>query len=199
MPRCWSGATSRWKTPRDVTVLGVELRVSATTTAGVMIRGIIDRLELDADGELVVTDYKTGSAPSEGWEQKSMAGVHIYSLLCERMFGRRPARVQLLYLSKPERIITAPSDQSLRGVEVKTERGDAGGAPGVHARRLPAPHVRAVQLLLVPGVLSRVRRATRARPAHVARPASRTRRPAAAAARLCMTLVGAHRRVRRGG
>ncbi len=84
------------------------------------IRGIIDRLELDADGELVVTDYKTGSAPSEGWEQKSMAGVHVYSLLCERMFGRRPARVQLLYLSKPERIITAPSDQSLRGVDVKT-------------------------------------------------------------------------------
>jgi len=36
------------------------------------------------------------------------------------MFGRRPARVQLLYLSRPERIVTAPSDQSLRGVEVKS-------------------------------------------------------------------------------
>jgi putative RecB family exonuclease len=106
--------------PRTVTVLGVELRVSAITSAGVTIRGIIDRLELGPDGELVVTDYKTGSAPSEGWEQKSLAGVHIYSLLCERMFGRRPARVQLLYLSRPERIVTAPSDQSLRGVEVKT-------------------------------------------------------------------------------
>jgi putative RecB family exonuclease len=106
--------------PRDVTVLGVELRVTATTGAGVTIRGIIDRLELGPDGELVVTDYKTGSAPSEGWEQRSLAGVHVYSLLCERMFGRRPARVQLLYLSKPERIVTAPSDQSLRGVEVKT-------------------------------------------------------------------------------
>jgi putative RecB family exonuclease len=106
--------------PRDVTVLGVELRVSAETAEGVVLRGIIDRLELDANGDLVVTDYKTGSAPSEGWEQKSLAGVHVYSLLCERMFGRRPARVQLLYLSKPERIITAPSDQSLRGVEVKS-------------------------------------------------------------------------------
>ncbi len=106
--------------PRAVKVLGLELRVTAETTTGVVIRGVIDRLELDEDGELVVTDYKTGSAPSEGWEQKSLAGVHIYSLLCERMFGRRPARVQLLYLSKPERIITCPSDQSLRGVEVKS-------------------------------------------------------------------------------
>jgi putative RecB family exonuclease len=106
--------------PRTVNVLGVELRVSAQTADGVMIRGIIDRLELDSDGELVVTDYKTGSAPSEGWEQQSLAGVHIYSLLCERMLGRRPARVQLLYLSKPERIITQPTDQSLRGVEVRS-------------------------------------------------------------------------------
>jgi putative RecB family exonuclease len=106
--------------PTQVNVLGLELRVSAETADGVKIRGIIDRLELDAAGELVVTDYKTGSAPSEGWEQQSMAGVHIYSLLCERMFGRRPARVQLLYLSKPERIVTASTDQSLRGVEMKS-------------------------------------------------------------------------------
>src|SRR6476646_7609879 len=49
--------------PREVRVLGVELRVSATTSAGVVIRVIIDRLELDENDELVVTDYKTGSAP----------------------------------------------------------------------------------------------------------------------------------------
>ncbi len=106
--------------PREVTVLGVELRVTAETSTGVVIRGVIDRLELDEHGDLVVTDYKTGSAPSEGWEQKSLAGVHVYSLMCEKMFGRRPVRVQLLYLSKPERIVTCPSDQSLRGVEVKS-------------------------------------------------------------------------------
>jgi putative RecB family exonuclease len=106
--------------PRTITVLGVELRVTAETADGVVIRGIIDRLELDADGELVITDYKTGREPGEGWEQQSMAGIHIYSLLCERMFGRRPKRIQLLYLSKPERIITQPSDQSVRGVEMKS-------------------------------------------------------------------------------
>ena len=106
--------------PREITVLGTELRVAAETRDGVIIRGIIDRLELDANGDLVVTDYKTGRAPSEGWEQKSLAGVHVYSLLCEKMFGRRPAAVQLLYLSRPERIVYAPNDQSLRGVEVKS-------------------------------------------------------------------------------
>ena len=110
-------------------------RCSASSSAsprrpsdGVMIRGIIDRLELDADGELVVTDYKTGSAPSEGWEQKSMAGVHIYSLLCEQMFGRRPARVQLLYLSKPGADRHRATDQSLARCRGEVERGDAGGS-----------------------------------------------------------------------
>ena len=106
--------------PREITVLGVELRVTAETSDGVVIRGIIDRLELDADSELVITDYKTGREPGEGWEQQSMAGIHIYSLLCERMLGRRPKRIQLLYLSKPERIITYPTDQSVRGVELKS-------------------------------------------------------------------------------
>src|SRR3954451_11425460 len=106
--------------PRTITVLGVELRVTAETSDGVVIRGIIDRLELDADGELVITDYKTGREPGTGWEQQSMQGIHIYSLLCERMFGKRPKSIQLLYLSKPERIVTQPSDQSVRGVEVKS-------------------------------------------------------------------------------
>src|SRR5262245_24439720 len=68
--------------PRAVRVLGVELRVAATTDDGVTIRGIIDRLELDEDGELVVTDYKTGSAQNEGWEARSMEGLRVHSPLC---------------------------------------------------------------------------------------------------------------------
>ena len=86
---------------------------SRPTSGRVRLRGIIDRLELDDDGELVVTDYKTGSVPSERWEAKSLGGVHMYALLCERMLGRRPARVQLLYLSKPEAIIATPTEQSV--------------------------------------------------------------------------------------
>ncbi len=105
--------------PTRVRVLGVELKLAAKLERATL-RGIIDRLELDDDGELVITDYKTGNTPSERWEQKSLAGVHVYSLMCEQVFGRRPARVQLLYLSKPEAIIATPSDVSLRGVSQRS-------------------------------------------------------------------------------
>ena len=40
-------------------------------------------------------------------------------MLCERNFGRRPARVKLLYLADPVEISTSPSDQSTRAIERK--------------------------------------------------------------------------------
>ncbi len=105
--------------PRTVRPIGLELKLEADL-GRTRLRGVIDRLELDEHGELVVTDYKTGSVPSEMWEAKSLSGVHIYALLCERMLGKRPARVQLFFLSKPEAIIATPTDQSILGVERKT-------------------------------------------------------------------------------
>ena len=48
--------------PTTINPIGLELMLEVAV-GGVALRGIIDRLELDADGELVVTDYKTGRAP----------------------------------------------------------------------------------------------------------------------------------------
>lgn len=108
----------RLEDPTTITPIGIELKLEVEV-GGVRLRGIIDRLELDADGELVVTDYKTGRAPGERQEQQRLAGVAFYSLLCERLFGRRPAKVQLLYLADPLAIISVPTDRSTRGVERK--------------------------------------------------------------------------------
>jgi putative RecB family exonuclease len=108
----------RLEDPTTVTPIGLELKLEVEL-GGVRLRGIIDRLELDADGQLVVTDYKTGKAPGERQEQQRLAGVAFYSLLCERLFGRRPAKVQLLYLADPVAIISTPTDRSTRGVERK--------------------------------------------------------------------------------
>lgn len=101
--------------PATIRPIGLELLLEADL-AGVMLRGIIDRLELDADGGLVVTDYKTGKVPGPLAEQSRLGGVHFYSFLCEEVFGVRPSRIQLLYLSEPVAIVTEPSTQSTRAM-----------------------------------------------------------------------------------
>jgi putative RecB family exonuclease len=106
--------------PATVQPIGLELLMSVEV-GSLTLRGIIDRLELDGDGELVVTDYKTGTAPREGFEQDRLGGVHFYALLCQRLLGRRPARVQLMYLSTPEVIIARPSEQSVVGMERRAQ------------------------------------------------------------------------------
>ena len=105
--------------PTSVREIGLELWMEAPV-GDLTLRGIIDRLELDADGELVVTDYKTGRAPSGNFEQKSLAGVHFYSFLCEAVFGKRPAKIRLMYLASGETIETVPSAQSVKFITTRT-------------------------------------------------------------------------------
>ncbi len=104
--------------PRRIRPIGLELRLQVPV-ADLNLVGIIDRLELDEDGELLVTDYKTGRAPSDRYEQSKMGGIHFYSLLCEELFGRRPARIQLLHLAEPVTITAVPTDQSTRGLRTR--------------------------------------------------------------------------------
>ena len=136
--------------------IGLELKLQADL-GSVKLRGVIDRLDLDENGDFVVTDYKTGSVPSEHWEMKSLSGVHIYALLCERMLGKRPVRVQLYYLSRPEAIIATPSDQSITGVERRTT-AMASAIASSCARRLPPAPRSPLRLLHVPALLPRTRR-----------------------------------------
>jgi putative RecB family exonuclease len=105
--------------PSRVRAIGLELRLEAPV-GELHLRGIIDRLELDDEGELVVTDYKTGRPPMVNREQQRLGGVHFYAFLCEQVLGRRPARVQLLYLSTGEVIETRPSEQSVRFLPRRT-------------------------------------------------------------------------------
>jgi len=104
--------------PTSVHPIGLELLLEVEM-GGVRLRGIIDRLELDAAGGLVVTDYKTGKPPSRMTERTRLSGLHIYALLCERMLGRRPSKVQLLYLGSrdPVAITCEPDERSVLALE----------------------------------------------------------------------------------
>jgi putative RecB family exonuclease len=102
--------------PNAVHVIGTELYLEVQL-GSLRLRGIIDRLDLGPDGELIVTDYKSGKAPPVAYENGRLGGVQFYAFLCEQVFGRRPARIQLLHLAEPVAIISTPTEQSTRGLE----------------------------------------------------------------------------------
>ncbi|HSH60552.1 MAG TPA: PD-(D/E)XK nuclease family protein [Acidimicrobiales bacterium] len=102
--------------PNQVRAVGIEVMLEADLGA-MRLRGVIDRLELDPDGELVVTDYKTGRAPGIAFENSRLGGVQFYAFLCQQALGRRPARIQLLHLGEPLAIVSVPTAQSIRGLE----------------------------------------------------------------------------------
>jgi putative RecB family exonuclease len=104
--------------PNTVNVAGTELMLEARAGT-MMLRGIIDRLDLDDNGDLIVVDYKTGRAPGVNFEGNKLTGVHFYAYLCEQVLGRRPVAVKLLYLKEPVSITAIPSEQSIKGMTVK--------------------------------------------------------------------------------
>ena len=117
----WSlvGAYFGMEDPTVIREIGLEIRLEAQV-GSLALRGIIDRLELDADGGLVVTDYKTGRAPGLKYEQGRLAGVHFYSFLCEEVLGRRPSAIKLMYLRTGETITALPSAQSVKFITTRT-------------------------------------------------------------------------------
>jgi putative RecB family exonuclease len=106
--------------PTTVRAIGLELKLEAEL-GSLRLRGIIDRLELGPEGELIVTDYKTGGAGAERYDKSRLSGVQFYAFLCEQFLGRRPDRIQLLHLREPLSIVAVPTDQSIRGLTQRTQ------------------------------------------------------------------------------
>ncbi|MCU1371091.1 MAG: RecB family exonuclease [Ilumatobacteraceae bacterium] len=104
--------------PSTIHPVGLELMLETQVDA-IRVRGIIDRLELNAEGGLVVTDYKTGRSPSANYQQGRLGGVTFYALLCEELFGVLPAQVKLIYLGDGLTITTEPTEQAIRALKNK--------------------------------------------------------------------------------
>ena len=102
--------------PKQVNPVGLELRIEATFR-DVTLRGIIDRLERDGEGRLVITDYKTGRAPGPSFEKKALAGVHFYALLCQREFEEDAAELRLMYVKSSQTITSRPSSKTISFTE----------------------------------------------------------------------------------
>lgn len=105
--------------PERVRAIGVEVTLEAEID-GLLLRGIIDRLDMTEEGDLVVIDYKTGRAPGVRYEKAKLTGVHLYALLLEQTLGVAPVEVRLLHLREPLTISASPTGQTLRGQRQRT-------------------------------------------------------------------------------
>lgn len=109
----------RMEDPRSVNGIEIELWVEAPLN-GFAIRGYIDRLERDALGKLVVTDYKTGKAPRANDIDNKMRQLEMYAYMIRAMRGELPATLQLLYIKEGVRLTRTPTEQSMNFVVTRT-------------------------------------------------------------------------------
>lgn len=105
--------------PTQVRAIGLELRLEVPV-GSLHLRGIIDRLDLNEHGELIVVDYKTGKPPRVNNEQSKLGGVNFYAFLCQQFFGRRPAEVRLMYVATGETIVARPTEQTVNFLPKRT-------------------------------------------------------------------------------
>lgn len=105
--------------PRQVNDIGLEVRLEADL-GDLTLRGIIDRLDLDGDGGLVISDYKTGRSPGPRYVQQRLHALHLYALLCHEVIGQVPRRIRLLYLRDGQVIEAEPDAQSIRFAAMRT-------------------------------------------------------------------------------
>ena len=78
-----------------------------------VLRGLVDRMDVDADGRVVIVDYKTGRAPSQDYEHKAMFQMRFYALVVWRQTGVIPSELRLMYLADGQMLTDRPSQDDL--------------------------------------------------------------------------------------
>ncbi|MEO0494606.1 MAG: PD-(D/E)XK nuclease family protein [Actinomycetota bacterium] len=98
--KAWQAIEGLWalEDPKAVEVRATEQDVEADL-GGVPFRGIVDRLDEEGDG-LVVTDYKSGKAPSPRYRRGRLDQVLLYAAAVEQATGEMPVHARLLYLAQ---------------------------------------------------------------------------------------------------
>ena len=96
---------------------GRELLVETQLEDGPLLRGIIDRLDVAADGSIRIIDYKSGRSPAPAYGQKERFQMRFYALVVERLRDRRPALARLLFLRDGVHIDLHPSDEDMAAIE----------------------------------------------------------------------------------
>ncbi len=114
----------RWFTledPRRLEPAERELHVETVLDSGLLLRGIVDRLDVARDGAMRVVDYKTGRSPAPAYEARALFQVRFYALALWRTRGVVPAVLQLVYLGNGEVLRHRPDEAELLATQRRAE------------------------------------------------------------------------------
>lgn len=122
-----------------------ELYVETLTDTKLLLRGVVDRVDVAPDGAIRVVDYKSGASPKEMYEAKALFQLKFYALVIWRMRGVIPTLLQLIYLGNREVLSYQPDERELLATERKvqavwqairlaTEKGEFESRPGYGCR-----------------------------------------------------------------
>lgn len=103
--------------PRRLEPAERELLLQTALADDVSVKGVIDRVDVAATGEIRVVDYKSGRAPAPLFEQRALFQLRVYALLLWRVRGRVPSMLQLIYLTDGQVVRLQPHEDDLRALE----------------------------------------------------------------------------------
>jgi putative RecB family exonuclease len=107
--------------PRRLEPAERELYVEALLDSKLLLRGVVVRLDIAADGAIRVVDYKTGRSVPVMFEAKALFQMKFYALVIWRTRGVVPAMLQLVYLGNGEMLRYVPDESDLVATERKVE------------------------------------------------------------------------------
>ncbi len=103
--------------PTRLEPVGRELLLEVDLGDGLLVKGIVDRLDESPQGDLRVVDYKTGRSPHPLFEQRALFQLRFYALMLWRSRGRVPRLLQLVYLTDGQLVRLEPHEADLRALE----------------------------------------------------------------------------------
>jgi len=100
--------------PKAVDVSGVETELNGKIL-GVPMKGFIDRW-FAANGEVRISDYKTGKTPREPYVDDKFTQLLIYAVVLAQEIDEKVTHVELLYLKDGKKFVRDVSDAMIESV-----------------------------------------------------------------------------------
>ena len=107
--------------PRRLEPAERELYVETLLDSRLLLRGVIDRLDIAPDGAIRVVDYKTARSPGPGFEARALFQMRFYALVLWRTRGVLPSVLRLIYLGDATTVSYVPDVDDLMATERQLE------------------------------------------------------------------------------